>query len=155
MSNNVIIGTAGHVDHGKTSLINALTEIDTDRLKEERAPIFHVSSSKGEGVDELRQALIQAVAAAADKKTSIPFRLPIDRVFTLSGIGTVVTGTLIEGKLCNGDEAELYPQKKKVRVRSLQVHDQAVEQAEAGQRVAVNLSGTNKKGRSRARQYPG
>ncbi|NLC39581.1 MAG: selenocysteine-specific translation elongation factor [Clostridiaceae bacterium] len=252
MNNNVIIGTAGHVDHGKTSLINALTHIETDRLREEKsrgitielgfayldlpdgrragiidvpgherfvsnmlagaggidiallvvaadegvmpqtlehlgilqllgikqgvialtkidlvdeewlelaeedlrehiagtfledAPIFHVSSNTGAGITELRQALIEAVNYADNKKISVPFRLPIDRVFTLSGIGTVVTGTLIEGRLSTGDEVELYPQEETVRVRSVQVHDDAVETAQAGQRVAVNLSGTKK-----------
>ncbi len=252
MSNHVIIGTAGHVDHGKTSLINALTHIETDRLREEKArgitielgfayldlpdgrragiidvpgherfvsnmlagaggidvallvvaadegvmpqtlehlgilqllgikqgvialtkvdlvdeewlelaeedlrehiagsfledaPIFHVSSYSGLGIQELREALFQAVNDADNKKLSVAFRLPIDRVFTLSGIGTVVTGTLIEGKLAAGDEVELYPREETVRIRSVQVHDEAVEAAEAGQRVALNLSGTKK-----------
>ena len=252
MSSNVIIGTAGHVDNGKSSLINALTHIETDRLSEEKArgitielgfayldlpdgrragiidvpgherfvsnmlagaggidiallvvaadegvmpqtlehlgilqllgikqgvialtkidlvdeewlelaeedlrehiagsfledaPFFRVSSNTGRGIKELREALIEAVNDADDKKLSVAFRLPIDRVFTLSGIGTVVTGTLIEGKLSTGDDVELYPQEETVRIRSVQVHDEAVDAAEAGQRVALNLSGTKK-----------
>ena len=247
MSNHIIIGTAGHVDHGKTCLIRALTGTDTDRLEEEKrrgitidlgftylalpqggqagiidvpghekfvhnmlsgaggidlallvvaadegvmpqtrehlgilallgikrgcvavtkvdmvesdwlemmleelreelagtflkdAGILPVSSQTGEGIDALRQALFDLVRDTPAKDTEKPFRLPVDRVFTMPGFGTVVTGTLIEGSLQEGQEVQIYPQDLVTRVRKLQVHTQTVDQAFAGQRVAVNL----------------
>lgn len=244
---NVIIGTAGHVDHGKTCLIRALTGIDTDRLEEEKrrgitielgfayldlpdggragiidvpghekfirnmlagaggvdvallviaadegvmpqtrehlgilslldirrgcvavtktdmvdeewlelvlediknelegsfladAPIVPVSSYTGAGIGELRDLLFRLVAETAGKNLDKPFRLPVDRVFSMQGFGTVVTGTLIEGRLREGDEIMLYPSEQRTRARNVQVHAQPVAEAQAGQRVAVNL----------------
>lgn len=249
---NIILGTAGHIDHGKTSLVKALTGIDTDRLKEEKkrgitielgfahldlpcgnrigivdvpghekfinnmlagaggidiammiiaadegimpqtvehfgilslleikhgvivitksdlvdddwiemvkgeiqekfqgsflenAPIVSVSAHNGKGLDELKAALSLTVSLVQDKKLSIPFRLPIDRVFSVDGFGTVVTGTLIEGRVKVGQSVMLYPSLENPKVRSLQVHGESVETAVAGQRVAVNLSGIKK-----------
>ncbi len=249
---NIILGTAGHIDHGKTTLVKALTGIDTDRLKEEKkrgitielgfahldlpcgnrigivdvpghekfinnmlagaggidlammviaadegimpqtiehfgiltlleikhgiivltktdlvdqdwlemveaeileqfqgsflenAPIIPVSAHSGEGLEELKNALSQIVSKVQDKKLSIPFRLPIDRVFSVDGFGTVVTGTLIEGRVKVGENVMLYPSLETPKVRSLQVHGSPVDVAVAGQRVAVNLSGIKK-----------
>ena len=249
---HVIIGTAGHVDHGKTLLVKALTGIDTDRLVEEKKrgitielgfahldfpdgtqagivdvpghekfiknmlagaggidlamlvvaadegfmpqtvehlgilsllgirdglvvitkcdmvdpewvemvkedvkaqtegtflsgkPIYTVSACTGQGVAELKEKLGELVRAAGEKNLRIPFRLPIDRVFSVDGFGTVVTGTLIEGALAVGDMAEVLPTGFQARVRNLQVHGRDVESAYAGQRVAVNLAGTKK-----------
>lgn len=249
---NVIIGTAGHVDHGKTHLIRALTGIDTDRLVEEKkrgitielgfawldladgtragivdvpgherfirnmlagaggvdlallivaadegvmpqtvehlgilslldisagivvltkcdlvdedwldlveddvrtlveptfladAPIIRTSAVKGDGIGELRAAIQSLAANAEEKRTSVPCRLPIDRVFSMEGFGTIVTGTLIEGKLQAGSEVQLYPAGRKVRVRHLEVHGEEAPEAFAGQRVAVNLAGVSK-----------
>ena len=249
---HVIIGTAGHVDHGKTLLVKALTGIDTDRLVEEKKrgitielgfahldfddgtqagivdvpghekfiknmlagaggidlamlvvaadegfmpqtvehlgilsllgiqdglvvitkcdmadpewvemvkedvrthvegtflegkPVFTVSAYTGQGISELRQALKELVQKAAEKNMRTPFRLPIDRVFSVDGFGTVVTGTLIEGSVSNGDMAEILPGGVQARVRNLQVHDRDVETAYAGQRVAINLAGVKK-----------
>ena len=249
---HVIIGTAGHVDHGKTLLVKALTGIDTDRLTEEKKrgitielgfahldfddgtqagivdvpghekfiknmlagaggidlamlvvaadegfmpqtvehlgilsllgirdglvvitkcdmvdpewvemvkedvkaqtegtflsgkPIYTVSACTGQGVAELKEKLGELVRAAGEKNLRIPFRLPIDRVFSVDGFGTVVTGTLIEGALAVGDMAEVLPTGFQARVRNLQVHGRDVESAYAGQRVAVNLAGTKK-----------
>lgn len=250
--NHVIIGTAGHVDHGKTCLIKALTGIDTDRLEEEKkrgitielgfayldlpdgnragiidvpgherfiknmlagaggidlallviaadegmmpqtrehlgilsmldirsgvvvltksdlvaadwlefvaddirselkhtflqdAPILPVSSCTGEGIDALRQELVRLVQTVRPKEAARSFRIPVDRVFTVKGFGTVVTGTLIEGTLCVGDPVELYPGGGVSKVRNLQVHGRDVDTAEAGQRVAVNLAAMKK-----------
>ena len=250
--NNVIIGTAGHVDHGKTCLINALTGINTDRLEEEKrrgitielgfaylglpdgqkagiidvpghekfirnmlagaggidlallvvaadegvmpqtkehlgilslldikrgcvaltkidlvepewlemvtedvreqlkgtclegAPILPVSAYTGEGVDALRQTLFDLVAQTQGKHIERPFRLPADRVFSMQGFGTVVTGTLIEGTLSVGEEVMLYPAGRLAKARGLQVHSKSVEKALAGQRVAVNLQGVKR-----------
>lgn len=249
---HVIIGTAGHVDHGKTLLIKALTGIDTDRLAEEKKrgitielgfahldwpdgtqagivdvpgherfiknmlagaggvdlamlivaadegfmpqtvehlniltllgirdglivitkkdmvdaewlemvqeevrerakgsflegkPILAVSAYTGEGIAELKQALYTLVHAAAEKSVRVPFRLPVDRVFSVDGFGTVVTGTLIEGCMSEGDAAELVPSGSETRIRNLQVHGSTVHTAYAGQRVAVNLAGLKK-----------
>ena len=249
---HVIIGTAGHVDHGKTLLVKALTGIDTDRLVEEKKrgitielgfahldfddgtqagivdvpghekfiknmlagaggidlamlvvaadegfmpqtvehlgilsllgiqdglvvitkcdmadpewvemvkedvrthvegtflegkPVFTVSAYTGQGIPELRQTLKELIQKAAKKNMRTPFRLPIDRVFSVDGFGTVVTGTLIEGSVSNGDMAEILPGGVQARVRNLQVHDRDVETAYAGQRVAINLAGVKK-----------
>lgn len=249
---HVIIGTAGHVDHGKTLLIKALTGIDTDRLQEEKKrgitielgfahldfgdgtqagvvdvpghekfiknmlagaggidlamlvvaadegfmpqtmehlgiltllgikdglvvitkadmvdpewlelmqeeiaqrvrgtflegkPIHTVSAYTGQGIPELKEALHQLVLHAQEKNLRVPFRLPVDRVFSVDGFGTVVTGTLIEGAMHEGDPAELAPSGAETRIRNLQVHGKDVETAYAGQRVAVNLAGLKK-----------
>lgn len=249
---HVIIGTAGHVDHGKTLLIKALTGIDTDRLQEEKKrgitielgfahldfgdgtqagvvdvpghekfiknmlagaggidlallvvaadegfmpqtvehlgiltllgikdglvvitkadmvdpewlemmqeeiaqrvrgtflegkPIHTVSAYTGQGIPELKEALHQLVLHAQEKNLGVPFRLPVDRVFSVDGFGTVVTGTLIEGAMHEGDVAELVPSGAVTRIRNLQVHGKDVETAYAGQRVAVNLAGLKK-----------
>ena len=250
--NHVIIGTAGHVDHGKTLLIKALTGIDTDRLQEEKKrgitielgfahldwpdgtqagivdvpghekfiknmlagaggidlamlivaaddgfmpqtlehldiltllgikdgcvvitksdvvdpewlemmqeeivgrvegtflegkPVHCVSAYTGQGIPELRQELHDMVQRAAVKNMRVPFRLPVDRVFSVDGFGTVVTGTLIEGSMHEGDLAELVPGGADTRIRNLQVHGKDVDTAYAGQRVAVNLAGLKK-----------
>jgi selenocysteine-specific elongation factor len=238
------LGTAGHIDHGKTALIRALTGADTDRLPEERArgisielgyasltlpsgrrlsvvdvpgherfvrtmvagatgidlflmtiaaddgvmpqtrehaavlralgvtngvvavtksdladpdvalieaselypnsEAVAVSARTGAGLDELRAAIDRAAAAVASRADaeSAPVRLHVDRVFTIRGAGTVVTGTLWSGQVGRGDELEVLPQGRRLRVRGVQVHDQPVERAPAGQRVAVNLTGT-------------
>ncbi len=102
-----------------------------------------VSARTGAGLDELRAALERAAAAVrsrADRAGAA--RLHVDRVFTIRGAGTVVTGTLWSGEIGRGDELELLPAGRRVRVRGVQVHDQPLERASAGQRVAVNLVGT-------------
>jgi selenocysteine-specific elongation factor len=101
------------------------------------APVVAVSARTGEGLDELRAAL--ADLAVERDRSDAPTRLYVDRVFTLRGIGTVATGTLWSGSVGDGDE--LRAGSRTVRVRSVQVHDRAVERAEAGQRVAVALPG--------------
>ena len=241
------VGTAGHIDHGKTWLVRALTGKDTDRLPEERergisidlgyAPldlpdgrrlslvdvpgherfvhnmvagatgidlfllvidaaegarpqthehlailrllgiergvvavtksdavdsemlelavaearelvpgpeVVAVSAKTGAGLDDLRAALAAAADDAEHAHPDGPARLYIDRIFTLRGIGTVVTGTLWSGTISNGDELRVEPAGLDVRVRSVQVHDRPVERAEAGQRVAVSLPGTER-----------
>ena len=249
---HVIIGTAGHVDHGKTLLVKALTGIDTDRLKEEKKrgitielgfahldwpdgtqagivdvpghekfiknmlagaggidlamliiaaddgvmpqtvehlniltllgvkdglivitkadtvdpqwlemmqeeirektegsflegkPIVAVSAYTGQGIPELKEMLRHLVQNAQEKSLRIPFRLPVDRVFSVDGFGTVVTGTLIEGAVNEGDLAELTPSGAQTRIRNLQVHGKNAQTAYAGQRVALNLAGLKK-----------
>lgn len=245
---NVILGTAGHIDHGKTTLIKALTGRETDNLKEEKqrgisinlgftyfdlpskkrvgivdvpghekfiknmlagacgidivllviaadegvmpqtiehldilnyldvkkgiivltkcdlvdeefielvkddvrektkglfiegAPIVEVDSVSRRGLDELVQKIDEISEDIEEKKTDAPSRMSIDRVFSLKGFGTIVTGTLVEGKISVDDEMTIYPSEKKVKVRNLQVHGCDVKTAYAGQRTAINLS---------------
>jgi selenocysteine-specific elongation factor len=249
---HVILGTAGHIDHGKTSLIKALSGIDTDRLKEEKergitielgfahltlpsgqklgivdvpgherfvrhmvagasgidivaliiaadegvmpqtrehleicqllnvksglvvltkkdmvdeewlelvrddvskflkgtfleeAPIVAVSSLTGDGLSELTGALESLAAGVIEKPAGGPFRLPIDRVFTIKGFGTVVTGASISGKISTGDSVTIYPRELPAKIRGLQVHNQEVREVKAGLRTAINLQGIEK-----------
>jgi selenocysteine-specific elongation factor len=243
----LVLGTAGHIDHGKTWLVRALTGKDTDRLPEEKergisidlgyaplelpggrrlsvvdvpgherfvrnmvagatgidlfllvidaaegarpqthehlaiirllgiehgvvavtkadsvddetlelalgearelvpgAPVIATSARTGEGLPELLAALAEVAGRVERHRPLAATRLFVDRVFSLRGIGTVVTGTLWSGSVGEGDELELAPAGRKVRVRSVQVHDRAVERAEAGQRVAVALPGVER-----------
>jgi selenocysteine-specific elongation factor len=252
MSSNIIIGTAGHIDHGKTSLIRKLTGIETDRWKEEKkrgitidlgfayfdlpsgrragiidvpghekfiknmlagasgvdvvlliiaadegimpqtkehldilsmldvkngiivltksdlveeewlmlveeevregvkgsvvenAKIIPVSSMTGAGFDELTAEIDRLVETVEPKKTYESTRFPIDRSFSVTGFGTIVTGTLSEGKINLGDTYEIYPKGIITKVRKIQVHGEDVETAYAGQRVAVNLTNVKK-----------
>ncbi len=250
---HLVLGTAGHIDHGKTALIKALTGTDTDRLLEEKqrgisielgyaelklpsgtamsvvdvpghekfvrnmvagasgidifllvvaaddgvmpqtrehmaiirllgipqgvvaitksdlvdedmlelvrtdvedfltktpyanAPVITVSAKTGKGLPLLLGALEDATAQAAQAhQASAAARLPVDRVFTLKGIGTVATGTLWSGEICTDDNVRVLPGGMPARARSVQVHDRAVSCAEAGQRAAINLAGIGK-----------
>lgn len=106
----------------------------------EKAPIIPVSSTSGEGLPELKSALERLLADTPPKKDVGRPRLPIDRVFTLSGFGTIVTGTLIDGKLQTGQEVEILPADIKSRIRGLQTHKHKVDVATPGSRVAINLA---------------
>jgi selenocysteine-specific elongation factor len=244
---HIIVGTAGHIDHGKTALVKALTGIDADRLEEEKrrgitidlgfahlqltpglrlgfvdvpgherfiknmlagvggidlvlfvvaadesikpqtrehfdicrllgiargvialtkadlvdaeivslvrleveemvegsflegAAIVPVSSLTGAGLEELRGELARAAQAVPEKNSAGHFRLPIDRVFSVKGFGTVATGTLISGSVAKEQTVELYPRERLLRVRGVEVHGEPAERAVAGQRTAVNL----------------
>ncbi|MGI6603800.1 MAG: selenocysteine-specific translation elongation factor [Firmicutes bacterium] len=248
---HIIIGTAGHVDHGKTTLIQALTGHNTDRLKEEQergisielgfapfelpsgrragvvdvpgherfikqmlagvvgfdlvllvvaadegvmpqtrehldilqlsgvksglivftkmdlvepewlemveediraevqgtfleaAPIYSVSAITKEGIPELLAAIDRATDSIVERVHAGPFRLPVDRVFSISGFGTVVTGTLLSGTVKPGVRAEIYPAQREIRIRQVEVHGEKVDEAVAGQRVALNLAGVS------------
>ncbi len=245
---HIIVGTAGHIDHGKTALVKALTGIDADRLEEEkrrgitidigfahlqltpalklgfvdvpgherfiknmlagvggidmvlfviaadesikpqtrehfdicrllgiprgivaltkadlvdtdilglvkleveemvsgsfleRAPMVPVSSVTGEGLDALRAELASAAAAAPEKNSAGYFRLPVDRVFSVKGFGTVVTGTLVSGSVDKEQEVEVYPAGRRLRVRGVESHGSKTSKAVAGQRTALNLA---------------
>lgn len=251
---SVIVGTAGHIDHGKTALVKALTGIDADRLQEEKrrgitidigfahldlrangeqlrlgfvdvpgherfvrnmlagvggidlvllviaadesikpqtrehfdicrmlgirrgitvltksdsvdadtldvvrlevedflrgsfldpshSPVIPVSSLTGAGLPELKEALAKVAIEVSAKDSRALARLPIDRVFSMKGFGTVVTGTLLAGTIHKEDELEVFPTAKRVRVRGVQVHGSAADAALAGQRTALNLAG--------------
>lgn len=249
MERHYLVGTAGHVDHGKTELIRALSGMETDRLKEEKqrgisielgfahmnlpsgrevgivdvpgherfvrqmlsgaggmdavllviaadegmmpqtrehldiltllaiprgivvlnkidlveddwlelieeeikeelkgttfegSPIFRISALTGEGIPELKVGIDQALATGEGKKAVGAARMPLDRVFSIQGFGTVVTGTLYSGTLEVGQDLAIEPAHRLAKVRSLQVHGHKVATAQAGQRVAVNLAG--------------
>lgn len=250
---NIIIGTAGHVDHGKTTLIKALSGIDTDRLTEEKKrgitielgfahipndagynigvidvpghekfikhmlagiggidfvlfvvaadegimpqtrehfeilnalgiddgiiavtktdmveeewlemlleevddyfrgtflegkPVIPVSAVTGEGIDELKAEIIAKCDRENKRREEKElFRLPVDRVFTMQGFGTVVTGTLMDGNVSSGDDVIIYPEGVKAKVRGIQTYGKDTDTAVAGQRTAINLSGVSK-----------
>ena len=105
------------------------------------APIFTVSSVSGKGVDELRAALMQMQNEVQARSFEGGFRLAIDRAFSVAGAGIVVTGTALSGTVAVGDKLVMAPSGKTVRVRGLHAQNQPAEQAVAGQRVALNLSG--------------
>jgi selenocysteine-specific elongation factor len=107
----------------------------------ENAPNIVVSSKTGKGISELIGAIDEFTEVIEAKDTESNFRLPVDRVFSVSGFGTVVTGTIISGRIKEGETVELYPSKIKTKVRNIQVHEKVVSYAEAGQRAALNLSG--------------
>ncbi len=142
---------------GVSSLVVALTKIDLiDEewiafMSEEIAtyldgtvfagsPIIGVSSRTGAGLSHLKDTLQKAARNTTRQATNDTLRLPIDRVFTIKGSGTVVTGTLWNGQACVGDEVEIQPHKLRTRIRSIQIHDKPVECATAGHRVALNLN---------------
>ena len=249
---HIIIGTAGHIDHGKTSLVRSLTGFDTDRLKEEKergitielgfapltlpsglrvglvdvpgherfvrnmvagatgidlvllviaadegvmpqtrehldicrlletrggmvvltkvdmvepdwlemvtedvreylsetflrdAPIIPFSAVDGTGKEELLRAVDEAAMLVPGKNLDGVFRLPVDRVFSMKGFGTVVTGTLISGKVALGEEVNFFPEGRRAKVRGIQVHGEQVRESSAGTRTALNLQGIEK-----------
>jgi selenocysteine-specific elongation factor len=141
------------IEHGVVALTKS-DIVDEEMLElaraeaEELVPGAHVvatSARTGAGLDELRAALAEAAARVARPGADGAARLHVDRSFTLRGIGTVATGTLWSGTVGEGDELRVEPRGRSVRVRSVQVHDQPVERAEAGQRVAVALPGVERR----------
>jgi selenocysteine-specific elongation factor len=108
----------------------------------ENAPIHSVSSKTGIGLDNLIKDIDKFTEEVEAKDIQGHFRLPVDRVFTVSGFGTIVTGTVISGSIKEGQAIEVYPAKIVSKVRGIQVHDQSVKVAEAGQRCAINIANT-------------
>ena len=112
-------------------------------LEAPKSPIVAVSSLTGAGLDELKRAIIRAADQVEARDAQAFPRLPIDRVFTMKGFGTVVTGTLISGTIRRDEELEVFPSGRRVRVRGVQVHGQSAAAALAGQRTALNLVGAS------------
>jgi selenocysteine-specific elongation factor len=140
------------IEHGVIALTK-LDAVDEETLELARveaeelvpgAPVVATSARTGAGLAELRAALAEVAGGVARHDAVGPARLHVDRSFTLRGIGTVATGTLWSGTIGDGDELRVEPRGRAVRVRSVQVHDRAVERAEAGQRVAVSLPGVER-----------
>lgn len=107
----------------------------------EGSPILAVSSRTGEGLEALKSDLRRLGQEIPPRPGDLPFRLPIDRAFVMKGFGAVVTGTLVAGRIAKDTEVEVYPLGRRVRVRGIEVHNQATETAFAGQRTALNLAG--------------
>ncbi|MCX6047791.1 MAG: GTP-binding protein, partial [Chloroflexi bacterium] len=124
-----------------------LVELDVAELLQETqfatAPIVRVSAVTGAGLDQLRHALALTLGRLAPRRNRARPRLPVDRIFSLSGFGTVVTGTLSDGSLAVGDAVELLPSGHTARIRGLQTHKQAIEQGQPGSRLAINLGGVS------------
>jgi selenocysteine-specific elongation factor len=114
--------------------------LDPAGVDRARSPIIAVSSLTGAGLEELKSALARVASEVAAKDPTALTRLPIDRVFTMKGFGTVVTGTLVAGTIRNEEELEAFPSGRRVRVRGVQVHGSPAEGAVAGQRTALNLA---------------
>jgi selenocysteine-specific elongation factor len=136
----------------KTDLVDEeWLELVTDEVTEcvkgtflENASIIPLSSTTGEGIPALQTVLDKLAREVEERTSSGVFRLPIDRVFTMKGFGTVVTGTLISGSVSLGDNVEILPEKIGAKIRGIQVHNQQVENATAGLRTAINLQGVEK-----------
>ena len=110
---------------------------------ESPAPIVAVSSLTGAGIADLKRELVRVASEIPARDSNAITRLPIDRVFTMKGFGTVVTGTLVSGTIRKEDEFEVFPHGRRVRVRGVQVHGKSADQAFAGQRTALNLAGAS------------
>ena len=110
----------------------------------ENSKIIKVDSVSKRGIDELISILEEESGKIEEKESSIPARMHIDRVFPVKGIGTVITGTLMEGQISKGEELYIYPEEEKTRVKSIQLHGKEVETAYAGQRTAINISNIKK-----------
>ena len=111
----------------------------------EKAQIFTVSSVTGKGIEKLKEGILSLSSRFQRKEATGLFRLPIDRAFTLKGYGTIVTGSVISGKITVGDVIEIQPLGKKVRVRGIQSHNRIVDSITAGHRAALNLQGIEKR----------
>ncbi len=118
-------------------------------LEPPKSPIIAVSSLTGAGLDDLKRGMAAAAAEVKPRDARALARLPIDRVFTMKGFGTVVTGTLVAGTIRREEELEVFPSSRKVRVRGVQVHGHAADTAVAGQRTALNLAGASTEDLSR------
>jgi selenocysteine-specific elongation factor len=118
-------------------------------LEPPKSPMVAFSSLTGAGLDDLKRAMITAAAEVRPRDSRALARLPIDRVFTMKGFGTVVTGTLVAGTIRREEEMEVFPTGRRVRVRGVQVHGQASDAAVAGQRTALNLAGASTEDLSR------
>ncbi len=110
----------------------------------ENTPIVPVSAMTGEGLDVLREKLAGLYQKLSPHESEKPFRLTVDRSFTIKGFGTVATGTLLVGRMNKNEEVHQFPAQSPVRIRGFQVHGKSVEQVEAGQRVAINVANLSK-----------
>ncbi len=136
-----VITKADLVDEKRLSEVREEIELLAEGTRLQGAPVVAVSSLTGYGLDELKAEIARQLEGFAGRPTGELFRLPVDRAFVIKGHGVVVTGTAMGGAVSVGQKLRLLPSAELVRVRSVQVHSTAVERAESGQRVALNLSG--------------
>jgi selenocysteine-specific elongation factor len=138
-----VITKADMVDEETLNLVRL--EIDDfvrgSFLDTSRSPVVAVSALRGTGLDDLKREIARLAADVPARDSDALFRLPIDRVFAMKGFGAVITGTLIAGKIKKEEEVEVFPSRRRARVRGVQVHGAAADQALAGQRTALNLAG--------------
>ena len=139
----VVLTKTDLVEQELLSLVQAEAEELVAGSPLEGAPIIPVSARSGVGLDALRETLRQIAKLIPERSADFVTRLPIDRAFTMKGFGAVVTGTLVAGEIGAGDELELLPPGRRVRVRGVQVHGASVSRAQSGQRTAVNLAGVD------------
>ncbi len=139
----VVITKIDLVEAELLSLVRAEAEELVEGSFLQNAPVIQVSSRTGAGIDDFRLELLQLAERIPDRDLELFARLPIDRAFSMKGFGAVVTGTLTSGEIFESQELEVLPGELRVRARGLQVHGSAVQKAVAGQRTAVNLSGTD------------
>ena len=142
----LVINKCDLVDEEWLELVEEEIQEELEGTFLEGAPVVKVSAATGQGLDELTDTIQQLMSdevVAKDTQTSP--RLPIDRAFTLSGFGTIITGTLISGTITREDVLEMYPIGKECKIRNIQVHGQNQDKCYAGQRVAINLSNVKKK----------
>jgi len=137
----VVLTKCDLVEHEVLELVRLETEEFVRGSFLEGAPVVAVSARTGTGLDELRNQLARIAGETPPKDASRYFRLPIDRAFAMKGFGTVVTGTLIAGEVKAEDEVELFPSRRRLRVRGLQSGGKSMVSASAGQRTALNLAG--------------
>jgi len=140
----VVLSKADLVDEAWLELVTAEVREAIAETTLAGAPVIPVSAVTGQGLSDLTTALDTLLDGAEPRLDLGRPRLPVDRVFTLSGFGTVVTGTLVDGSLSVGDELEVVPRGRLARIRGLQRHNRGVESASPGTRVAVNLTGVDK-----------
>ena len=142
----IVLNKCDLVDEDWLELVEEEVKEELEGTFLEQAPVVHVSAATGFGLDELTKTIESMTRDEVVQKdiTTIP-RLPVDRVFSISGFGTIITGTLLTGTISKEDTLEMYPLGKTSKIRSIQVHGQDVDRCYAGQRVAINLSNLKKK----------
>ena len=142
----LVINKCDLVDEEWLELVEEEIQEELEGTFLEGAPVVKVSAATGQGLDELTDTIQQLMSdEVVAKDTQTISRLPIDRAFTLSGFGTIITGTLISGTITREDVLEMYPIGKECKIRNIQVHGQNQDKCYAGQRVAINLSNVKKK----------
>jgi len=140
----VAITKSDLVDDEMAELVGLDVQTLLEQTRFEKSPIVKISSKEHTGLDQLKGELDSALRSLSEKDYDRPARLPIDRVFVLKGVGTVVTGTLTSGRIVQGDELVVYPMGIKTRVRQIHVHNEKRDEALAGNRVALNLTNVSK-----------
>jgi selenocysteine-specific elongation factor len=136
----IVLSKVDTVDKEFLELVKESVMEEVDKTFLSSSPMIEVDSLSGKGIEELKNEIEKLTSTIPSRSIQGISRLPIDRAFTKKGFGTIVTGTMYQGKMSVGDEVEVLPMGRKVKIRNIQTHDQAKQTAYAGQRVAVNIS---------------